>query len=185
MGKRLIDKNISFIIDVELFTSYVRNKWAQNKKEHVKEVLKDCGLDITQIRKVVYGELKLEGENNKFNLVPDSWKWQEHYEWYGGIKREDDLNVGYWGCGFIDRNGNFYKCNHQEHSYLLKSFNLNEDEAEEKGWVKIGRNYISRGHIKPNKKQINKLVEWCILNRCRYEDLREDEVAGIFNKKPL
>lgn len=78
--------------------------------------------------------------------------------------------------GWVLPNGKFYPClTKMEHIWLAGQFNLTETQAEQKGWVKItrdflGERFIHQGKISATQKQINTVFDWCEKHKAKLPD---------------
>ena len=77
--------------------------------------------------------------------------------------------------GWIDRNGNFYRCDYHDHSEVAEYvIGVSERELEEKGYIKVFQSFPRFEDIdvfclkKPTKKQINCLMD----NLYKYKNVR-------------
>lgn len=81
-------------------------------------------------------------------------------------KPKPDRKLEAW-AGWIRPDGLFYAClTKMEHIWLAGQFDLSEQQAEGKGWIKItrdltGQTYIFKGKQEPTQKQINTVFDWC------------------------
>jgi heat shock protein HspQ len=80
-----------------------------------------------------------------------------------------------WDNGWLLPNGNFYPCEGgtMEHIWLADRLGKTENEAEQAGWIKLGKGMLGI-HIcafkKPTKKQFNFLFDWSEFKKDRQKE---------------